>query len=150
MSSHETMSRRIILMMTLLAWCCLAVPWLVCESDCHDGSVQLPLHSCHSVAHHSCGTVEEDRACHAGVEHDGDICEDHDTELHQTLVFQQTTPDPLESPDLDRALSDVVDYPWAVECLAVETCSRSIDQRVDPPGFEVQALLQLRTDVLLR
>jgi hypothetical protein len=65
-------------------------------------------------------------------------------------VFQQITPDPLESPDLDRALFDVVDYPWAVEALAVEVCSRSIDQRVDPPGFEVQALLQLRTDVLLR
>ena len=144
------MSRRILISVTLLAWCCLAVPWLVCESDCRAGSVQLLIHDCHSVAHHSCGSVEDDGACHSGVEHDGDICLQHDQEFHQTLVFQQTTPDPIDCPDFETAVSDLIDYPRVLDRFDDQGCEKFIDSPVDPPGFEIQALVQLRTDVLLR
>ena len=144
------MSRRILIFSTLLAWCCLAVPWLVCESDCRDGSVQLLVHDCHSVAHHSCGAVDEASACDSGVEHDGDICLEHDGESHRTLVFQQTTPDPIECPDFDLTVSGLIDYPKVLDQFFTQGCETVIDPPVDPPGFDVQAVVRLRTDVLLR
>ena len=144
------MPRRILIFSTLLAWCCLAVPWLVCESDCRDGSVQLLVHDCHSVAHRSCGAVEEASACDSGVEHDGDICPEHDGESHRTLVFQQTTPDPIESPDFELMVSGLIYYPKLLDQFFAQGRETVIDPSVDPPGFEVQAVVQLRTDVLLR
>lgn len=144
------MSRRILIFSTLLAWCCLAVPWLVCESDCRDGSVQLLVHDCHSVTHHSCGSAEEVATCDSGVQHDGDICLEHDGESHRTLVFQQTTPDPIECPDFEWTVSGLIDYPKALDQFVAQACEMVIDPAVDPPGFEVQAAVQLRTDVLLR
>lgn len=144
------MPRRVLILLTLLAWCCLAVPWMACGSDCREGSVQPVFHHCHSVEHHSCESGQARSACHAGVEDDGDVCERHEEESHQTLVFQQTTPEPIDLPVFEPTLIAVIDYqPWVARHQAARP-EEVIDPPVDPPGWETQASVQLRTDVLLR
>ena len=44
----------------------------------------------------------------------------------------------------------MLDYPWMWELVSDSERGDRIESLVDPPGFETQALVQLRTDVLLR
>ena len=145
-----TMLRPLSTTLTLFAWCCLAVPWLVCNSDCRDGSVQLWIHDCHSVEHHSCGSAEPADACHADVEQDGDVCLQHEGETHRTLVFLQTSCDPIETPRLEMSVTGILDYPGVRGRMWANEREERIKSPVDPPWFENQGLVQLRTDVLLR
>ena len=144
------MFRSISIILSLLTWCCLAVPWLVCNSDCRDGSVQLLLHDCHAVDHHSCSPIELVEECRAGVEQDGDVCVEHEGETHISLVLSQASPGPVETFCPETSSIGLLEYPMAREVGKRARRSERVRSSVDPPGFETQDTVQLRTDVLLR
>ncbi len=140
------------LLLALLAWCCLAVPWQSCDSDCRSGALQPLGHACHPKA-------EATHSCHCRHDHDRSVatqdadvsgperahrCEDGQ---HTNVVFQQFEPRrslrAVDEPDQPSPVAPAFATPSSPHWV------RAVPSPVDPPGREPQRMRQLRVDVLL-
>ena len=151
------MIRKLPLLIAMLAWCCLAVPWQSCDSDCRNGALQPLGHGCHTEAAAAsklechCGhgdgqavaADDFDDADAAGPER-AHRCEDGE---HTNVVFQQTEPD--RSIEVDDDPVDPWIRPPAIAIPSFRRWAHEVVSPVDPPGREPQRLRQLRVDVLL-
>ena len=145
------MLRKFSLLLAMLAWCCLAIPWQSCDSDCRNGSLQPLGHGCHPKA-------EATHSCHCGHDHvrsvavdDADAtgperlhrCEDGQ---HTNLVFQQFEPE--RSIELDDEPDEPSPVLPSIAIPSLQPRVRVVGSPVDPPGREPQRMQQLRVDVL--
>jgi len=143
---------RFSLLLAMLAWCCLAIPWQTCDSDCRNGALQPLGHGCHPQA-------EATHSCHCRHDHarsvaipDADLagperahrCENGQ---HTNVVFQQFQPKrSLTAVDEPEQPSPVA---MALPARRRQHWVRAVRSPVDPPGPEPQRMQQLRVDVLL-
>ena len=140
------------LLLATLAWCCLAIPWQSCDSDCRNGALQPLGHGCHPKAEatHSCHCRHDDDRSVATRDVDtsgperAHRCEDGQP---TNVVFEQFQPERpfrvVDQPDppspVTRAIATPSSRRWV----------RVVPSLVDPPGREPQRMRQLRVDVLL-
>ena len=130
--------------LSFLAWCCLAIPWQFCASDCRDGGLQPLFHGCHPAA-------ETTVSCHC-ADHEADPSEDLDhccePGEHAGFILPQTSPD---APDEFEVEPDQIAWGVGADGLSpapIRSCGL-VASVGDPPRGDPPWLAELRRQVLL-